>query len=212
MPSNAFTRPELAWLEASGRPIDGLCRPRFGRCVQLQQLLPKIVNAVIGRLVHVDMIGLIKAEQHRLRIPANVLKGSIDRPQAAHQPVIVELGVAEEGINIDRVERGGSSAFQLIAPQLEKDMRCSKIAFDPIENAKGFLGCARGQRRALCRRDGDGYNRRKRHQLALNPSYKPAANLDWRGPQILRRECKTSHDFLLGGSDRKFAIARAKEP
>lgn len=75
---DVFVRAELARLKARRQPIERLCRPRFGRLVHPRQFPPQAADALLGSLVHVNMIGLIKAEQHRFGITTDLLKRAID--------------------------------------------------------------------------------------------------------------------------------------
>ena len=64
-------------------------RPARGRLIRDEQLFPYPADAVVGRLVNVDMAVLVETEQSRLGVVSNRLKDLVDRGEAIGEPVAV---------------------------------------------------------------------------------------------------------------------------
>ena len=110
----------FAWTKMRQRQAE---RSRLARplLIRDEQLLPRPAQAVVGRLVNVNMAVLIKTEQCRLRIISHCLEDLVDRGKAIGKPITVrKTCMAQQLGDVERMQRWRSAAGRRIARQLEK--------------------------------------------------------------------------------------------
>lgn len=95
---------DLRWREARRR---GNCLGRGRHRRRAHQTLPETANTATSSLVYVDVVGLIKGEQHGLGIAAELLKYLIERSETCGEPGIAEPRMADDVTDIERIQRDG---------------------------------------------------------------------------------------------------------
>jgi hypothetical protein len=121
-------------------------RPAGGLLIRREQLLPQAADAVVGRLVNVNMAVLVEAEQRRLRVIADGLKDLIDRSETIGEPITIgKPGMAQQIGNVERMKRRRSAAGGRLARQLEKTCESRKLSLidSNICNASSGVQAAR---------------------------------------------------------------------
>ena len=119
-----LTQSEMGWIEPGQRcSLSGRRTAYCGRMAGVQ-LLPKLANTVVRRLVNEHMPILIKPEQRRFRIVADRLKRVIDRGETIDEPIsVAEPRVTQDIGDADRIKRCRALTVWRFARQLEENLR-----------------------------------------------------------------------------------------